>query len=323
MNKKKKREIDRLREAVNTLDEEQGVDIEFPDDDLTDTEEKYKDLCHQYRMELLFIILKMNRIPVDVFETEIREIKVNDKFIEISPIFNDAKPREDWRPEFRLKFITYLGMYFVQNMSKMVSRYYKATNKKKFIKWELKGRYINNMMYTVCNFIEAFHRGNKLDPGVLSLLAELSILSSYKDANEAKDHMIMFASHLRALKELFKVESCLIHFGTLFDEIIKLAYIGAVQNTYVKFVDYIPNLNIRDNKEISQIITTVGKRMGNFSPLPLFKYYIKSKPLLYYADKYGADSESLETGVLALSFFKFIVRDKNLSRYVDKIITAK
>ena len=320
--------IDQLTKNVNKFDKKKGVKLKKPKKTVSDKDE-LKEAIDLYKVllsRLLFIIndVKSSKYIVQdkIFGYTLKEININNKFKRKSRYFDEVLYNPD-KYQFRARFITYILKFLIDNLDNIPDICYKMTSEENpFIEFDVKYAQLNYLMEHTCILITNLLENKDYENDLMYLNEIIILVNSQNKKGCKKIHKIYkqteaIKDHIRRNKRRGQDITC--------DTLLKLAYMVCVHDTHkvnnmFKIPDRYKVSNVSNNRYLLEFLgSSLIYAKEEYGLSELFLSFVESEPLLYSRWKDVNSSDRLSLGICGIQFLSFVMNDKNISKFINKM----
>lgn len=290
---------------------------------------RFNILFSNFRFFIMDLIMMINGIDKDDYffgdgiTTNI-SFKFNKKFKEFSCLNFDSDEKGEMNSlKFRARFATLILFYFMKNIDRIVDKIYEKSEKDGD---EYKHKYtiLSEIIKRLNSFVVTFLSKNGEYKEHLDSLIEVIMITD-KDGKDAGKIMKIYETQ----SEFVKV-ACKSHEydeDLMINNIIKLSFVMATEKTKLKNCPkYKEGITTNNRNEVRSQIKKLGKAIlrerRNEKPNFYYKLFTKSIPLYYSSFEDINDEHALNVGTKALMYLRFLMDDKNVSKYIDKMVNG-
>lgn len=323
----KSQNIEEMRQNVNALDKAYGCRLKHPVDTV-DTEGDFIDRLSNYKVILTETIVKINGMAVKKFIKKGRDIlgnklktakkfKIDGSFKKKSRWFSDEEVDVN-TVTFNLRFITYSMKYVLDRLEELCDRYVELEKPGKFIEYESKVDYIDDVVCQLADTASRMYDGEKVP---MTFMSDLEISMSDDKAKHVKKKMEKIENQTDLLR--IRLQNPWRGQDVAIDTICKMAYLLST-NEYKSTgcVSFIEGLKFRHRDNIKELIRELGKsiyKSRKRKGVPkLFKLWIEADPIIYC--RWEDDDKYLHLGAIALQYYAYMSGSKLIQRAVDKMV---
>lgn len=279
-----------------------------------------------YKFVLMDMIFAINGIDKDEylfsdgFSLEY-SFSFNDKFKAMSKLGFDRESKDDINSlKFRARFVTKLLFYLMKHLEDIV--YSISDNGDEYnSKWKVRYGVLKEIIFRVNAFTTSYLSNDIQYRNHLEKILEFMLI--YTKREESEEIIETYCEQIefvrRACKTMEYKEDLMIN------NIIKLAYMMSTENMKLKNCPKpIEDMDWKDYESVREQIAGLGsailKRRGKEKEHPLYRLFTKAMPL--YFSKYPNVNEDYEinVGTKALLYLKFLIDDKDVDKYIDKLV---
>lgn len=313
---------------VNKLDRSQGVDLKQPKETMDDVY-AYEEKILAYKYTITKLISRLNGQTgdkyihdSDIFGMQIKKIKINKKFMELSKWF-DGNDYDVNDLQFKAKFITYIGTWICDNLEEIAEKCYKLNNDGRFIEYDAKIEYVD---YTVSRLFDLIHKmldGSSYEDDLMYFNEIQTYLKTRKKT---------FKKNMNKITNMNEQTEILADRGRKFsraeqditmDSLLKLAYLSATNSPNCKgVVEFNDGYKFRKKRESESMIAQLGgaiiRQCRKKGASQMFRFFIKCNPSIW--TKHDTDYSDVNVGLCAIKYYAFIANRKDIDRVIEKVI---
>lgn len=326
---KKKKDKEELRENVNKFDKSYGSRLKHPINMIDDVYE-YENMVMTYRILLTRLIFLLNDVnpknylkKSELFGKEIKKIKINDDFVENSEWFDEVS--YDYKSyKFKARFVTYMINWFQKNLDLIAHRSFYINEDSVFQEYESKTCYVEYVVERLCDFICKVFSGKSFQDDMM-YFTELQIFLETEEKDVKKN--------LKKIENLnnqsFILSKRLTWWTTAEDDVsmdtlLKLAYMVTTTDPKIKGrIEFHEGYKFYNRKETKMMIEELGYAIihsrKKYEVPHLFRFFVKSDPLLWCKYNDVNENQNLLVGIVALKYLAFVVNDKHITKKVKKL----
>lgn len=315
----------KLRDQVNDFDESFNVDLKHPEKVVETDKQLNKYLAHHRKTlkEMMDVLNETEKSYGKKYFKVNTELELNKKFKRSSKCFN-AESTDIRGNVFRVRFALYILVWVYNNLYEIGDKCYELNKDSKWVEFEEKQEYVDNMMDHVIEFVNDILDEEPIGKHIqyfTEINVYLNTEKKMKKKNIEKLDDIHFQTNVLTDKISWFSNA---EDDKIADTILKLSYMVCVHDTKgrkkITFrTGYKAGAQPTSKQMIEELGRVINKGMKSAGGSLLFKFFIDSDPVIgtNYDTKKNKD---LNTGVLAVSFYGFISGDKGIMRFINNMI---
>lgn len=282
---------------------------------------------NNYRFVIMDMLFAINGIDKDDylfsdgFSLEY-EFSFDDKFKAMSKLGFTKKEKNDIGGlKFRGRFVTKLLFFFLKHIDEIIDTIAEESEGIYESKWNVRFNILNEMIFRLNSFVATFLTKDTYYEEHLEKLLELFMIYTKKERS------VNVIETFNEQKEFVK-QACRTHEydeDITINNICKLAYVMSTENMKLKDCPRLEEgMTRKDYQSVKEQISDLGyailERRCKEKEHPLYRMFTKSNPLYYSKFPEVNEEYDVNVGTKALLYLKFLIDDKYVSRFIDKLI---
>lgn len=282
---------------------------------------------NNYRFVLMDMLFDINGIDKDEylfsdgFSLEY-DFSFDDKFKEMSKLGFNKKEKNDINGiKFRGRFVTKLLFFFMKHIDDIIDTISEESNSSGESKWKIRYNILNEIIIRLNSFVVSYLRKDIYYEEHLEKILEIFMI--YRKKEKSVDVFETFKEQKEFVKHACKTMEY--DEDIMINNICKLAYVMSTENMKLKECPKLEEGMTRNDyysvkEQIADLGYAILKRRCKEKEHPIYKMFTKANPRYYSKYPEVNDEYEINIGIKALMYLKFLIDDKNVDRFIDKLV---